>query len=200
MYPGEFSAVLTAAGQSSRMGRPKALLEWRGLPLIAHQVKALSALGEVIVVIGHEAHILRPFIPVQPNVRVIENLEYASGRTSSLKAGFKAISGNPRALVVVAVDQPLTPAVLNKLMAEKLPASAVAVPVFQGKRGHPVLFRGNLLEELRNLADEGEGLRDVVSRYAEDRQEIFVDDPGIFTDLNLPLDYLQAQAARSPFE
>ncbi|MDB5102287.1 MAG: hypothetical protein JWM80_6708 [Cyanobacteria bacterium RYN_339] len=199
MYPGDVVAVLTAAGRSSRMGRPKALLEWRGMPLITHQIRALQHLREVVVVLGHEADAIRPFLPVAANVRVFEHPDYDQGRTSSLLAAFKVIGGEPAGVLVVAVDQPLIPGVLDRLLFEHRPCAPIAVPAYNGQRGHPVLFRGDLLPDLRAISEEREGLREVVQRHRADRQEVLVDDPGICLDLNLPREYHAAHAARGPF-
>jgi molybdenum cofactor cytidylyltransferase len=199
MYPADVVAVLTAAGRSSRMGRPKALLEWHGLPLITHQVRALMGLREVIVVLGHEVHAIRPFVPASPKVRIFENPEYDQGRTSTLLAAFRAIDTNPAGILVAAVDQPVIPAVLDRLLFEHHPCSPIAVPAHAGKRGHPVLFRGDLLPELRAIAEEREGLREVVERYKPQRQVVEVADPGIFLDLNHPMEYHEAHTARRPY-
>lgn len=184
MRPPEVAAVISAAGRSSRMGRPKALLEWRGLPLIAHQVRLLAGLGQVVVVLGHGADAIRPFVPVQGNLKVVEHPGYDAGRSSSLVAGFKALSGNPAGVLVVAVDQPLVPGVVERLLEAR---GDVAQPVFQGRRGHPVLFRGELLPELLAIDEAGEGLRAVVRRHS--REEVSVEDGGIWVDLNEPADY-----------
>jgi molybdenum cofactor cytidylyltransferase len=186
--------VVTAAGRSSRMGRAKALLEWRGLPLLAHQVRLLSGLREVIVVLGHEAAALRPFVPSGNYIRLVENPDFEKGRSSSLVAGFRAISGRPAGILVVAVDQPLSAATLGLLFGGHEPHAPIAVPVYQGRRGHPVLFRGDLLDELLAIAEETDGLRAVVARHRAARQEVPVDDPAIWLDLNEPVDYLEASA------
>lgn len=192
MQPGEIGAVITAAGRSSRMGRPKALLEWRGLPLLAHQVQSLAGLRDVVVVLGHEAHAIRPFVPATQNVRVLENDRYDLGRTSSLVAGFGALSPHLGAVLVVAVDQPLSVPVLERLFLLYDPAAPIAVPAFQGRRGHPVLFRADLLPELRAIDDATDGLRAVVSRYRDQRQEVEVADASILLDFNEPQDYMVA--------
>jgi molybdenum cofactor cytidylyltransferase len=199
MYPADVVAVLTAAGRSSRMGRHKALLEWHGLPLITHQVRALMALREVIVVLGHEVQAIRPFVPVSPKVRVFENPDYEQGRTSTLLTAFRAIDTRPAGILVAAVDQPLIPAVLATLLHEHRPCSPIAVPVHRAQRGHPVLFRGDLLPELQGIAEEREGLREVVQRHRAGRQKIEVADPGIWLDLNHPLEYHEAHTARRPY-
>jgi molybdenum cofactor cytidylyltransferase len=200
MYQGDVVAILTAAGRSSRMGRPKALLEWHGLPLITYQVRTLMRLREVIVILGHEALAIRPFVPVAPNLLVFEHAAYDEGRTSSLLAGLKAIDFTPRGIMVVAVDQPLIGTVVDRLLSEHLPCSPISVPVHQEKRGHPALFRGDLLPELLAISEAREGLREVVDRHRAQRQEVPVEDPGIWLDLNDASDYHAAHAARGFYQ
>lgn len=194
MNPGDVVAILTAAGRSSRMGRPKALLDWGGRPLIQHQVEALAGLREVVVVLGHDAPAIRPFVPGGPTVRVVENPDYHLGRSSSLLAGFRTLRGTPAGVLVVAVDQPIAPTALAELLHAHRPGSPIAQPAFRGQRGHPVLFRGDLLPELLAIGDAPEGLRSVVARHREARQEVPVRDPDVLLDLNAPADY----AGRTP--
>lgn len=194
MKPGDVVAIVTAAGRSLRMGRPKALLDWGGRPLIQHQVEALAGLREVIVVLGHDAARIRPFVPTGPTVRVVENPDYAEGRTSSLRQGFAVVGGYPDGILVVAVDQPIARGTIAALLHAHRPDSPIAQPAFQGQRGHPVLFRGDLLGELREIDEATEGLRAVVARHRERRQEVAVFDPDVLLDLNEPADY----AGRSP--
>ncbi|HEY9721253.1 MAG TPA: NTP transferase domain-containing protein, partial [Oscillatoriaceae cyanobacterium] len=132
MKPGQVVAVVTAAGFSSRMGFSKALLEWHGKPLVAHQVETLAALGEVIVVLGHEAERIRPHVPA--SARVVVNPDYASGRVGSLLAGFRAIAGTPAGVLVVGVDQPLVADVVARLLDAATEKDAIVLPVHAGKR------------------------------------------------------------------
>lgn len=180
MKPAEVAAVLTAAGLSTRMGAPKALLDWGGESLIRHQVSQLAGCGQVIVVLGHEAEAIRKVLPA--GVRVVVNPDYASGRVSSLLAGFRAIEGAPAGVLVVGVDQPLGPGVVETLL--EAAQEAVVVPSFEGRRGHPVLFRGELLPELLAISEAQEGLRAVTRRHA--RQEVPVGSAWVLADLNTP--------------
>lgn len=180
------AAVLTAAGRSTRMGSAKALLDWHGQPLIAHQVEALAGLGQVLVVLGHEAETIRPAVPVRPNVTVVVNAAYDAGRASSLVAGFAAIARPVTAVLVVGVDQPLAPGLVAALVAGWDGRSPVAAPTFQGRRGHPVLFRGDLLDELLAIREETQGLRAVTARHREARQEVPTPFEEVLWDLNTP--------------
>lgn len=193
----EAVAVVTAAGASTRMGRPKALLGWGGKPLLQHQMDALRDWGRVIVVLGHEATSIQATVSLPANVRVIVHPAYALGRSSSLAAGFAAIPPGPAAILVAGVDQPLDTEVLAMLL-DAMDSHAVCVPTCQGHRGHPVLLAGRLLGELQAVQHEPEGLRTIVRRHAASCREVAV--PGSFPllDLNTPEAYTRACIAHRP--
>ncbi|HEY9898527.1 MAG TPA: nucleotidyltransferase family protein [Pantanalinema sp.] len=185
------AAVVTAAGFSSRMGSPKALLDWHGKPLLQHQMDGLAGFGEVIVVLGHEAERIRSELRLGANCRVVVNPSYPQGRASSLRAGFEALATAPQAVLVVGVDQPFSAESLDLLLAAMEPETPIALPVAAGRRGHPALFAGRLLDELRRVTEEGEGLRAVVRSHPV--REVPVSGP--FLDLNRPQDYAEAIVA-----
>ncbi|MCH8205535.1 MAG: NTP transferase domain-containing protein, partial [Chloroflexi bacterium] len=84
-------AILIAAGESTRMGRPKPLLAWHGTTLLEYQVDSLVEGGadEVIVVLGHDAESLAPYVK-GACVRYVVNPDYREGKTTSIKAGVGA--------------------------------------------------------------------------------------------------------------
>src|SRR5918997_5983315 len=102
------SAVVLAAGASTRLGRPKQLLELDGKPLLQHVVDALDGAGldEVVVVLGHEAERIRAAVVLPARGRVVVNRAHRSGQASSLRAGLDAVDAASEAAVVVLGDQP----------------------------------------------------------------------------------------------
>ena len=87
-------AVLLAAGESTRMGRPKQLLEWAGRPLVQYQVQELQATSaqEIVVVLGHEADLLEPLVEQvmkSPRTHAVINPDYRQGKTTSIKTGLR---------------------------------------------------------------------------------------------------------------
>jgi molybdenum cofactor cytidylyltransferase len=189
LKPGQLAAVITAAGRSSRMGSLKALLNWRGRTLLAHQVHTLLPCYQVVVVLGFSADILWPHVPQAPNVEVVLNPDFDRGRSSSLLAAAWALQPEVEAVLLVAVDQPLREEVIEALCAGFGPEALAAVPVYDGRRGHPVLLRSSLIPALRHVDTEPEGLRTLLRRLGPAVQEIPVTYPDVSWDLNSPADY-----------
>lgn len=212
--PPRVAALVTAAGASSRMGGAhKALLPWGAGPLVAHQVRTLAArLGgsraSIVVVVGARGDEVARAVP--PPGLVVVNERWREGRSTSLAAGLRALQqleqleqleqghrGRSEAVLVVAVDQPLHAATVAALLDAFDPARhALAVPSYQGRRGHPVVLSARLWSELVRVEDEPEGLRTIVRRHASQRLEVPVGHP-VRWDLNTPEDYARARAAAS---
>ncbi len=191
------SAVLLAAGESVRMGSPKALLAWGGSTLLEYQVAQLlaSRCGEIVVVLGHDAERLEPLLPVAPLLRTVVNPDYRLGKTTSIRAGIAALSPRAEAALVLAVDQPRPAWLLDRLIDEHLRAGApITVPTHAGHRGHPPVFSASLFPELMRLSEERQGLREVLSRHANAVHLVEVEGPLALVDLNRPEDYVAARA------
>lgn len=191
--PTKSAAVITAAGTSSRMGHVKALMDWGGKSLLQHQLDMLAGWGQVVVVLGYCAETIAPTLRVPANARLVTHPGWAEGRSSSLKAGFAALTGSPEAVLVTGVDQPVDAAALSALVSAMPGAGAIAVPTHDGKRGHPVLFSGDLLGELGAISEAHEGLREVLKRHEADVREVAVSSPSVLLDFNKPMDYLKAR-------
>ncbi len=189
------AAILLAAGASSRMGQPKALLEWRGQPLVAAQVAALRAAGcdPLIVVLGSQAHQIRAVLPhaAQP----VTNHAWRQGRAGSIRAGARAIPAHIDRIVIASVDQPCSAASIRRsidaLSAER--DARIAVPRHAGRNGHPPIFDAALLPTLRRVTERNEGLRELRRIWADATIFVDVDDPAVLLNLNTQPDY---EAAR----
>jgi CTP:molybdopterin cytidylyltransferase MocA len=147
-------AVLLAAGSGSRMGgRPKALLELGGVPLIRRQLIALSGAGvdEVVVVLGHHAELIEPVVQAFP-VTVVRNPHPDDGQVSSQRLGLQALTGKLDAVLVALADQPLINAQdLTALIGayKKRPAGTTVVfPQVNGEPGNPVIFGAEVRERI----------------------------------------------------
>lgn len=193
--------VLLAAGMSSRMGRPKQLLEWRGRPLVRHTAEQAlaSRLSGLVVVTGADADAARTaLVGLAGPVQTVENSDYAAGQAGSLRAGLAALPGATEAALVLLVDQPLvTPALINTVLAayEADRSYLAVVPRYDGRRGNPVLLAAPLFAELAALAGDV-GARPVLERHAERVRWLDVDDPAVVSDVDTPEAYEKMQKAK----
>jgi CTP:molybdopterin cytidylyltransferase MocA len=187
------SSIVLAAGLSTRMGEPKALLDWGGEPLLAYQVSQLREAGvdEVIVVLGHRAdEILRSVR--RANCRFMHNSRYQHGRAGSLRIGAKAVNRDADAIVIINVDQPRPASFLRDLIEHHDEQCAATRPAFGGHHGHPVIVSGRLRAELMAATDESAGLAGVLAAHAGDLAE-YASDELCHLDVNTPDDYAAAR-------
>jgi molybdenum cofactor cytidylyltransferase len=189
------SAVLLAAGESTRMGSPKPLLPWGDATLIDYELAQLKAskVEKVVVVLGHEAETVRRRIR-DPDVLVVTNADYRQGRASSVRAGVQALLPDTEAVLILAVDQPRPADLIDRLVAaHQQGGTLITVPSYQGRRGHPPIFDGTLMPELAAVRDELFGLREVMSRHAGKVQEVPYNSPVVLLDINSPEEYETAR-------
>ena len=187
--------VVLSAGESSRMGRPKALLPIEGQRFIERiiRVLGLSRVGRTIVVLGHHAEQLRGQIEHLP-VEIVINPDYQSGQLSSLQAAIRHLERDDRCagMLVHLVDHPfIDVALVDKLIegffeTKKL----IVVPRYKEKRGHPVIFSRELFAELLN-APVDQGAKAVVNAHRQETLEIEWQDEGITVDIDTPELYRQ---------
>jgi molybdenum cofactor cytidylyltransferase len=189
--PDAVAGVIMAAGRSARMGSPKALLDAGGVSFLARILNALREGGAspLLVVVADLAG------PIAEEAsdhggEVVLNPDPSEGPISSLRAGLRALSPEVAAVLLCPVDHPLFgPSTARTLIQGFLEARPpLLVPVFQGRRGHPVLLGREVFPELLE-GNLPEGARTVVRRYLQERLQVPVDDPGILVDIDTPDDY-----------
>ncbi len=186
------SAILLAAGESTRMGRQKALLPWAGATLLEYQLAQLAAVRdivEIIVVTGHEPERIREIASAAERARVVHNGDYRTGKVSSIKAGLAAVSPDAEAIMLLGVDQPRPASLLLHVVAAHCAGgSVITVPSFGSHSGHPVIFSAGLRGELSEIVEETLGVRAVLRRHADDVGTVEVADRAVLLDLNSPAD------------
>ena len=189
------SSIILAAGMSTRMGQPKALLDWGGEPLIAYQIRQLKEAGvdEIIVVLGFHGDDIHRQIRRLP-CRVMLNPRYFAGRAGSLRIGAKAVNRDAEAIVIVNVDQPAPAASIHRLIEAHSDRYIATRPTVGGRHGHPVIVSGRLRPELLEATEEDEGLRGILRRHAAEIQDVPGDDLNV-VDLDTPDDYQDALKA-----
>src|ERR1051325_11743777 len=189
-------AVVLAAGESSRMGRPKALLPVDGVRFIERIVTTLKStrVSEVIVVLGHNPEEMRPKIDDLP-ITIVITPDYKQGQLSSLIAAVRHIEAAPDSgrfdgILVHLVDHPFIDGNLVDLMIEKFieTGKPIVVPTFNGRRGHPVIFSRKLFPEILAAPLE-QGAKAVVYAHRDDTLEIPTDHQGVTIDIDTPEEY-----------
>ncbi|HOI41401.1 MAG TPA: nucleotidyltransferase family protein [Elusimicrobiales bacterium] len=191
------SAIILAAGESSRMGRPKALLEWRGLPFIEHVCAALRGAGveNRVAVLGRAStEILSVWKP--SGEKVVANPRPEDGQLSSLRAGLEAADPDAEAFMVCLADQPtIAPETYKAVIARwrERPDHIVIPRTFRAsdarmKRGHPIIIPA----ARRALCFEGpldKGLHWVTHHPSVEIADLDLDDKEIIRDFDTPEDY-----------
>jgi molybdenum cofactor cytidylyltransferase len=188
-------AVVLSAGESSRMGRPKALLPIDGETFIERIVAALkqTRVGKIIVILGHNASELQPKISHLP-VEILINTDYKLGQLSSLQLAVRHLhlDHDCDGMLVHLVDHPyLTPALVQEMIRRFYETKKrIIVPKFHGKRGHPVIFSRELFAELLS-APADQGAKAVVNAHRAHTLEIETEEAGIALDIDTPELYEQ---------
>lgn len=188
-------AVILSAGESSRMGRPKALLPINGQTFIEKIVGALkqTSVGKIIVVLGHSAAEMKPRIEHLP-VEILINSDYKLGQLSSLQVAVRDLekTADCDGMLVHLVDHPYIDAKLVENMIDRFRATGklIVVPLHGTRRGHPVLFSRKLFGELL-AAPIDQGAKAVVNAHRDDTLEIDTEDVGITLDIDTPELYRQ---------
>ncbi len=185
------SAIVLAAGESTRMGFPKLLLQVEGKSLLQHVIdNALqSKAGEVIAVLGAEATKLRRELE-QRQVQIIENASYKEGLSTSLKVGLQAVSPQAQAVLVLLGDQPLVSHDIIDALIDKYEASGsiMVAPVYSGRRGNPVLFDSSLIPELISVTGD-KGGREIIEKHLDQLATIDFESTIIGSDIDSWDDY-----------
>lgn len=192
--PGMVPGIVLAAGASSRMGRPKALLPCgdAGVTFVASVILALREGGiDDVLVVGRAGDgALRLEVETRGG-RFVENPRPDDGQLSSLVAGLN-VADHPgvRAVLVTPVDVPMISkrTVAALLGAFNESSAPIVRAVYRGRHGHPVIFSRAVFPELRR-ADASVGARAVVHAHAGGTIDVEVDDAGVVTDVDTLGDY-----------
>ncbi len=190
------AAVILAAGQSRRMGRPKQLLRAAGKTLLEHTLANVRASGasEIVLVLGARADEIRSQTVLE-GVTVVVNPEYEQGMGTSIGAGLKALSQGVSAALIVLADQPFVQAAtLNQLIAHYEKARPqIVIPVFKGFRGNPVLLDKSVFAEVMGLPGDV-GCRAIFGDHTQGIHKVAVDDVGVLLDADTTEDVAEIES------
>lgn len=183
-------AIVLAAGSSSRLGRPKQLVEFEGETLLNRTLRLAREAGAdpVLAVLGAHIEQIRPTLPTQ--IQIVENNDWQSGMASSLRAGIHAIAPGAPGVLLLLCDQPrVTAAHLRALVAAfSVQPPFIAASRYAGKRGIPAAFPKSLFPALAALQGD-KGARAILADPPCALVEI--DFPGASVDVDLPDDLPQ---------
>jgi molybdenum cofactor cytidylyltransferase len=187
--------IILSAGESKRMGKPKQLLPW-GNSVILQQVidnASASRLGMILLVLGSHADEIAGKIKISSKIRIVINRDFKEGMSSSVKCGVKNAPEEADAYVLLLGDQPtIFPDIINKLIdCYQTNKHGIIIPVYDGRRGHPVVFDVKYKQALLAIGDGGAKV--VVDKHTHDVLEVTVDSPEVLTDIDTPQDYQKAR-------
>lgn len=159
------AAIILAAGKSSRMGKNKLLLKVEGHTVLDMLLDAVisSKVEDIVIVLGNKPNAIKQLAESR-NIRTVLNMEHEQGMISSFITGLKTIDAEA-AFLILGDQLGLTPVLLNSMIDYMKTNQEVMIvsPEYEGKTGHPSLFRGVLFNEILNLP-KNENMKHIVIR------------------------------------
>jgi molybdenum cofactor cytidylyltransferase len=182
------AAVILSGGASSRMGSPKALLPYQGRPFLEHllEITIHPEIGVRRVVLGADAESIAKAIPLKANEMII-NSQWEKGQLSSIQAAVRKLPAGTDGMLLCLIDHPLiSSALVGELIAQFYKSKKpIVLPVYEGRRGHPVIFSASLYPELLR-APLKTGARAVVWVHKDGVEEVPTSEQGCVLNLNDP--------------
>jgi molybdenum cofactor cytidylyltransferase len=182
------AAVILSGGASRRMGAPKALLPYRGGTFLEHLLKVTDhpRIGWRRVVLGADAAAIAERVKM-PADEVVINENWEDGQLSSVQAGVRSLPEGTDGILLCLIDHPLISRELVGALVERFYESGkpIVLPVYKGRRGHPVIFASRSYGELLGAPLET-GARAVVWAHSDEVCEMETSDEGCVLNLNDP--------------
>ena len=188
------SGILLAAGLSSRMEEPKQLLPFGESTIVETVVDSMlgAKFDEVIVVVGHRASDIRDQLGERP-VSTVFNPNYREGMLTSAQTGIRRLQESD-AFALMLVDQPfITSALIDRVVDAYIQTNkGIALPSYNYKRGHPVVFHQRYAAEILALGTDSGGVRTLFKKYSDDIHYVPVDTDWVLRDIDYREDYERA--------
>ena len=189
MKPSEISAVILAAGYSSRMGFFKPLSMLDGRVALEWAVRSVTGagIGDVVVVTGFRREETE-ICAARAGARPIFNPRFSEGMFSSVQTGAASLSSSSRAFFLLPADIPTVRPATVRLLARYASFRGIAYPLFQGERGHPPLIGASFIPHILNYTGEG-GLKRFLEMREKSAVDLAVADEGVLMDMDEPEDF-----------
>ena len=186
------AGVILSAGESSRMGTPKALLQIKGMTFLEYIKNNLLKAGAdpALIVLGHTPGIILDTANTD-NAHVLTNPGYKMGQLTSIQTAVRYLEDkNVSGILICPVDNPLVSVDLIRALISKGKSGkkGIVIPTFKGRRGHPAFFSRRLFPDILN-APLDEGARRIIRDHPEELLELPTEEEGIVININTPQDY-----------
>ncbi len=173
------------------MKRQKLLLPFKGRTIIEAVIENILKVADhnILVVLGSHHYEISEQISKLP-VTTCFNKEYRKGMLSSVICGFRSLPENAGVVLIYLGDQPQIPSEVAELVISswRETRKSIVIPVFEGRRGHPVLIETKYRSEIENL-DHNKGLRQLMDLFPREIHEVECGKPEILRDIDTPGDY-----------
>jgi len=192
----DISAIILAAGRSSRMGAFKPLLPFGDSTVIESCIRNLRAadVQDVIIVLGHRAQEVRQQLKSDAATFAI-NEDPDSEMSASIQLGLASISATNQAILITPVDHPaVSPSIIRSLIERWRAGARLIQPEYQGRGGHPVLIDLSYRDDLMRLNDQA-GLRGFFTSHRQEVLRLPVESPFVAQDIDTWDDYLALHQA-----
>lgn len=194
----KLGAILLAAGKSSRMETNKIILPWEGLTIGEKIITSVSKAGikEIVFVVGHDYNVIMDVLgPVikKLKIKVVYNQHYERGMLSSIQEGVKKLDDNLSGFFIILGDQPfIDQSWLITLRNSFNPiGKSIVIPVFEEKRGHPILLSIGFKDEILSLNYQVDSLRTLLERHSDKIININFSDKNILYDIDNKEEYIK---------
>ncbi len=184
-------AIILAAGESSRMGKPKMMLPFGEKSIIETVIMQsnMARSSKTYVVLGSGEDAIRNTIKDQ-DAEIVFNQEYKKGMLSSVQKGLKSLPETTEAVMVLLGDQPMIGTqIMDSMIARyKQTEKNIIIASYQGKRGHPILIGSGHFKKILGFSSD-QSLRDLLDLYPEDIEDLETENPEILRDIDTQQDY-----------